>query len=72
MISNTTLNLYGNGILISNDLLYKFWKRFIMEYFGVSTDKEIEVIEKDASMYLGIKLILFIQRDFFEVPINRL
>ena len=43
-----------------------------MEYFGVSTDKEIEVIEKDASIYLGIKLILFIQRDFFEVPINRL
>lgn len=60
----------------SHDLLYKFWKKFIREYFGVSTDKEIEEIEREASTYLGIKFIFFINQEginpFLEEKINKL
>ena len=60
----------------SHDLLYKFWKGFVKEYCGVSTDKEIAEIEKDASTYLGIKFIFFINQEginpFLEQKINEL
>ena len=59
-----------------HELLYKFWKIFIKEYFGVSTDKEIAEIENDASLYLGIKFIFFINQEginpFLEEKINKL
>lgn len=60
----------------SHELLYKFWKKFIREYFGVSTDKEVEEIEEKASMYLGIKFVFFINQEginpFLEEKINKL
>ena len=60
----------------SHDLLYKFWKGFVKEYFEVSTVKEIAEIEKDASTYLGIKFIFFINQEginpFLEQKINEL
>ena len=60
----------------SHELLYQFWKKFIKEYFGVSTDKEIAEIENEASLYLGIKFVFFINQEginpFLEEKINKL
>ena len=60
----------------SHELLYQFWKKFIKEYFGVSTDKEIAEIENEAALYLGIKFVFFINQEginpFLEEKINKL
>lgn len=60
----------------SHELLYKFWKKFIKEYFGVSTDKEVAEIENEAALYLGIKFVFFINQEginsFLEEKINKL
>ena len=60
----------------SHELLYQFWKKFIKEYFGVSTDKETAEIENEAALYLGIKFVFFINQEginpFLEEKINKL
>ncbi len=60
----------------SHELLYKFWKKFIKEYFGVSTDKEVAEIENEAALYLGIKFVFFINQEginpFLEEKIYKL